>query len=569
MKIIVADDSKTNLVLITGFLEKLGHSVVALTSGEDAIEAFNKDHPDLVILDVAMQGIGGFECARRLRAFNTEVWIPIIFLSANVDDESVATGIDAGGDDYLTKPFSEITLSAKIKAMQRISDMQQKLYETMEKLARLSATDALTGIYNRFYFDRALREKLGIADRYHRSLALLFLDIDNFKLVNDSFGHSVGDLLLKEFARRLQSCLRLDDFIARIGGDEFAVILMEIESLEYAGIVAQKMLDAMVPDFYLDGNNIRIGASIGIACYPYHSTTHGSLLKNADVAMYHAKELGRNNYQYFSEKLNEQYKQHINLEYSLKFALERNELSLTYQPIFNLKTHEVIGLETLLDWNHPKLGRISPDIFIPIAEETGLIAFIGNWVLRNACKQAKLWSLKNRKNFKLAVNLSSQQLLQDKFYQLVLNILDFYELPPHLLELELTETIVMSYKADLIKDVLIKLSELGISIAIDDFGTGYSSLTRLKTLAINTLKIDKTFVQDAITDPNTAIIVNCLITLGKNLNLNVVAEGIETEEQHKFLIENGCLYGQGYLLSRALSVEMAGKLLKEINKISK
>lgn len=557
VKILVADDSKTSLALITGFLEKLGHTVVAFPSGEAAIEAFKADTPDLVILDVVMQGIGGFECARKLRMFHTESWIPIIFLSANIDDESVAAGIDAGGDDYLTKPCSEITLSAKIKAMQRISDMQQTLYDTMEKLAKLSATDALTGIYNRFHFDRSIKEKLAAADRYHHTLALLFIDIDHFKLVNDSFGHHVGDLLLKAFVNRLQPCLRIDDFMARIGGDELAVILTEISSIEDAENVARKILDALSKDFYLDEHNIRVGASIGIAFYPFPNTTHESLLKNADVAMYHAKEVGRNNYQYFSEELNEKYKQHINLEYALKFALERKELTLTYQPIFDLNSSEVIGIETLLDWCHPTFGHISPSIFIPIAEETGLISSIGDWVLKQVCQHARSWLLKDRSNFKIAINLSSHQLLYDKFYQLVVDNLNYYELPPSLFEFELTETIVMSYKTDLLNEALSKLSELGISIAIDDFGTGYSSLTRLKTLSINTLKIDKTFIQDAITDLNTAIIVNCLIALGKNLNLRVIAEGIETIEQRNFLIAKGCSYGQGFLLSKPLSIEKA------------
>jgi diguanylate cyclase (GGDEF)-like protein len=567
VKILVADDSKTNLVLITSSLEKLGHIVTPVESGQQAVDAFNMERPDLIILDVVMEGMGGFECARQIRAINSEDWIPIIFLSASVDDASIAEGIDAGGDDYLTKPFSEITLAAKIKAMQRISDMRQRLYETSMKLAHLSATDALTDLYNRFHFDRTLIEKIAAADRYKRQMALLFIDLDNFKTINDTFGHHIGDLLLKEVSKRVKYSLHVDDFVARIGGDEFAVVLSEISAPEDAGFVANRILDILTPDYYLDGHNVRIGASIGIACYPYPDTTHENLIKNADVAMYHAKELGRNNYQYFTKELNEKYKQHINLEHALRFALERNEIFLTYQPIYDLVSKRIVGLESLLCWDHPKYGLISPSIFVPMAEETGLISTIGGWVLRTACEQAKIWSLKKIVNFKLAVNLSTHQLVQENFFQNVVDILNETEIPPHLIELELTETSVMNYPSESFKGMVKKLRGLGMSIAIDDFGTGYSSLTRLKHLTIDTLKIDKVFVQDAVSNSDGAIIVNCLVALGRNLGMSVIAEGIETEEQLAFLINAGCAKGQGYFLCKPMNVEQATKFLQKMTQV--
>lgn len=564
MKILIADDSKTNLALTTHALERLGHEVIGASNGKDAIAIFKKECPDLIILDVVMNGMDGFETAKKIRAVNTKNWIPIIFLSANVDDESIKKGIDSGGDDYLTKPFSEITLAAKIKSMQRISDMRQELIDTSIRLEKLSSTDPLTGLYNRLQFDRSIIERLSAADRHNRLMGLMFIDIDNFKLINDTFGHHVGDLLLKDVSYRLQSCLRLDDFIARIGGDEFSVILSDTDSIESIGMVAQKMLDALSIDFNLDGHNIRIGASIGIACYPHTTTTKENILKHADIAMYHAKYLGRNNFQYFSDELNTKYKQTINLEYALKFALDREEIFLTYQPIFDLSNNTIVGLEALLCWDHPKFGLVSPSIFVPIAEETGLITSIGNWVIRNVCRQAQAWSLDKIKNFKLAINISSYQLLQENFFEMIIDILNETKLNPKILELEITETTVMSYRADIYRDAIKKLHNIGISIAIDDFGTGYSSLTRLKHLAIDTLKIDKSFIQDAINDKNTAIIVNCLIALGNNLGLKVIAEGIETEKQLQFLKSKGCVYGQGFLLSKPINIDNISQFLKQL-----
>lgn len=566
MKILVADDSKTNLVIITDALTRLGHTVVPASSGKEAIEIFKHDRPDLVILDVVMEGMDGFECAKNIRAINIDDWIPIIFLSANVDDESISKGIDAGGDDYLTKPFSEITLAAKIKSMQRISDMRQKLYDTSQQLYLLSSTDVLTGIYNRLQFDRSIKEVVSAANRYQHLLALLYIDLDNFKNINDTFGHHIGDLLLKEVATRLKSCIRSADFIARLGGDEFAIILSEIKNPEEAGSVAQKIINELAFDYELDNHNIRTSASIGIAFYPLSASTHEDLMLNADIAMYHAKSLRRNNYQYFTEELSEKYKQQINLEHALKFAIERNELVLSYQPIFDIRTKELFGFETLVSWEHPKFGLISPNIFIPLAEETGLMPYIGSWILRKACEQYVECQLDKLKKIKFAVNVSSRQLNHEDFIDEIVDILKVTKVSPDRLELELTESTVMTYTSATLKTIIDKITDIGISIAIDDFGTGYSSLMRLKHLPISTLKIEKSFVQESIVSPNVAIIVNCLIALGNNLGMNVIAEGIETKEQLDFLVDKGCILGQGYFLSRPLT---ADKLINFIHEYTK
>jgi len=564
VKILIADDSRTNVALLSNALHKLGHEVVAASSGREAVALFQLQRPDLLILDVMMENMDGFECARQIRALDSDDWIPIIFLSASVDDASIAKGIDAGGDDYLAKPFSEITLEAKIKAMQRISDMRQKLFETTQKLYLLSSTDALTDVYNRAQFDRSVKEIVATADRYHNQLALLFIDLDNFKNVNDTFGHHIGDLLLTEVAARLKRCVRSVDFVARLGGDEFAVVLSEIKNIEEAAATAKNILAALDADYNLDNHYIRNGASIGIACYPAMAGSVEDLILNADIAMYHAKASGRNNFQYYTQELNQRYRQQINLEHSLKFAIERHEMFLTYQPIFELQSRNLAGVEVLINWDHPKFGVVSPSIFIPIAENTSLINEIGSWVLETACTELSQFPIRTFKKFRFAINISPRQILQEDFYQHIIEILTAKALPPNFLELELTETSVMTYTNPNFQDVLRKLHKAGVSISIDDFGTGYSSLIRLKHLPINALKIEKLFVQDAATNSNGSIIVNCLIALGKNLGMTVIAEGIETQEQLDFLIAKGCPQGQGYYLSKPLTADKLAVFFKNM-----
>jgi two-component system cell cycle response regulator len=303
LKILVADDSRTNLALISDSLKKLGHEVLPAKSGEEAIKIFANTRPDLVLLDVVMDGIDGFECAKKIRQISADDWIPIIFISASVDDESISKGINAGGDDYLTKPFSHMTLAAKIKAMQRISDMRQKLYETTQVLHTLSTTDSLTGAFNRFQFDSIIQEKLSYAKAFDTMFAILFLDLDHFKNINDTLGHQAGDQLLKNVVTRLKAVLSGNDFIARMGGDEFAIILDRIDSEDVAHDTAKKIIASLSDSHDLYGTNVVVGCSIGMCIFPKDGDSHEKLMRNADTAMYYAKSLGRNNYQSFNPKL--------------------------------------------------------------------------------------------------------------------------------------------------------------------------------------------------------------------------------------------------------------------------
>lgn len=562
MRILVADDSRTTLALIVESLKKMGHSVIAVSNGFKAIESYKDKKPDLIILDVIMEGMDGFECAKRIRNIDVEAWIPIIFLSGAVDDENIAKGIDAGGDDYLTKPFSELTLASKIKAMQRISDMRQNLYRITKKLKKISTTDRLTGLYNRLQFEKTIRQKTTEALQNKQSIALLFLDLDNFKTINDTLGHHMGDMLLRQVATRLKSCLRMNDFIARIGGDEFAVILNNIENPKIVSDISQKIIYIIDQPYKLGGVNVSIGVSIGIAYYPSNDTNPESLVINADVAMYYAKSIGRNNYQFFNEELGAQYNKQVDLKNELKIAVDRRELFLKYQPIYDLNTHKIVRVEALINWLHPEFGIIPASVFIPIAEELGLIDGIEKWVLLKVCEQTAEWIKVNISPVKLSVNISPRELLQKDFPEFVATTIKKVNIPAELIEFEITETSVLIY-SELSQQIIKKINSIGVGIVLVDFGTGYSSLMHLKNLQINAIKIDKLFVDDAIDDKHTEMLVKSIIDIGNNLKFDVIAVGIETEEQLGLLIKLGCPQGQGYYLDKPLDAKEIVKLLEK------
>lgn len=390
----------------------------------------------------------------------------------------------------------------------------------------------------------------------------MFIDLDHFKSVNDSLGHLIGDALLKEVAKRLQSCIRLDDFIARLGGDEFAIILSEVEEAKHPEEVAKKILNVISPTYILDGNEVNISCSIGITCYTSSDTISiETLIQNADIAMYHAKESGRNTYQFFNDNLNKRYHEQIDLGTALKSAIESKKLVLLYQPVFNLTTKEIIRMEALVSWAHPRFGRISPSIFIPIAEEMGLMDRLGAWILESACIQGEKWFTEGF-HFKLSINMTPKQLMQRNLQDFVTSTLKDTHIPMNQLELELTETSPLIY-SDIYKNVLNNIHKAGISICLDDFGKTYSSLTHLQRLPISAIKIDKSFISDVTINFNDAMLVKSVIMLGGNLGFDVIVEGIETKEQLDFLIENGCTQGQGYYLCKPKNAEEMTQFLHE------
>ncbi len=434
--------------------------------------------------------------------------------------------------------------------------------ETEERLLFLANYDSLSGLPNRALFRDRLRRAVARAQRNETQVALFFIDLDRFKTINDSLGHHAGDQLLRSVSRRLKQFARKGDTIARLGGDEFTIILEGINDSEDAVKVAEKILELMTPPFRLDGHEIVVTPSIGITIFPNDADDMRNLLKNADTAMYRAKEQGGNCFQFYTSDMNEKAYESLVLETSLRHALEREEFKLYFQPQIDLHTHNIIGIEALLRWDNPERGLLNPNEFIPFTEETGLIEPIGEWVLRTACKEAVHWQQMGLPAFRVAVNLSLRQFVANDFVTLVANVLKETGLEAKYLELEITESF-LAQNVDQTAEVLSNLHQLGVQLSIDDFGTGYSSLSYLKRFPLNTLKIDQSFVRDIMSDPDDATIAEAIIAMGQSLNLNVIAEGVETEEQVCFLRGRGCDWIQGHLVSEPLSSPQFIKWLKQ------
>jgi len=419
-----------------------------------------------------------------------------------------------------------------------------------QEIQQLAFFDVLTGLPNRTLLRDRLEQMLAAAHRDEGHFALMFMDLDRFKYVNDSMGHTIGDKLLQAVAKRILECVREGDTVARLGGDEFVVLLREADSLG-ASTVAEKLIKSIGDPFLIDDIQISTHASIGISLYPTDALDSDTLVKNADVAMYRAKEDGRNNFQFFMPEMNFRANRIFGMERDLHNALEQGEFELHFQPQADLTSGEVCGAEVLIRWNHPEKGRISPADFIPVAEETGQIVRLGEWVLRAACKQLAEWRSRGMPTFPLAVNLSIRQLLQPSLVDLVREVLAENKLAPGDLELEITEGIMMG-DAKAALGFLTKMHEMGVQLSIDDFGTGYSSLNYLKNLPVDKLKVDQSFVRDIETDSSDAAIVRSIISLGHRLDLRVIAEGVETLAELDFLRMRGCDEVQGYYFSRPL-----------------
>ncbi len=435
--------------------------------------------------------------------------------------------------------------------------------QTEKQLEYRAYYDSLTGLPNRLLFRDRLVNSLAAAKRNRVGVAVMYLDVDHFKLVNDGLGHSFGDRLLADVARRLYDSLRASDTISRIGGDEFSILLPEVTSTEAVAGVARKVLESLSKPFRVDGHELFITASVGISCYPNDGEDAEELLKCADAAMYRAKELGRNQAQLFTASMNERYVRRLALEQHLHHALEREELELWYQPVYDRARRRIVSLEALLRWRDPSRGLVLPSEFIGLAEETGMIIPIGEWVIRTAFRQLRQWHEQGLETLRLAVNISAVQLQQRDLVETVRMALEESRLPAHYLELEITESAAM-HNFELTMKVLRDLRALGVGVAVDDFGTGQSSLTYLKHFPIDTVKIDKEFLRDVTSDETAAAIVSYVINLAHTLQLNVVAEGVETEEQYTFLRHYGCDQMQGYLFSQPLPAEEILPFLKQM-----
>jgi diguanylate cyclase (GGDEF)-like protein/PAS domain S-box-containing protein len=430
-----------------------------------------------------------------------------------------------------------------------------------QRIQHLAYHDNLTGLPNRGLLQDRLARSIARAERSGRKVAVLFIDLDNFKNINDTLGHDVGDELLRQVSRRLSECVRLEDTIARQGGDEFIVLLDSLDDGRSASVVAQKILNSLRLPLSLGGTEQHVSGSVGIAVFPEDGRDPQTLMKNADTAMFHGKGLGKNTYQYFTAQMNIAVKRRMTLESALRRAVMQKDFVLHYQPQINLETGEIIAVEALVRWKSEDSGIIMPGDFIPLAEETGLINDIGEWVLREGCRQAKEWLDMGLARRRMAVNLSARQFSDKAFLDMVTRVLAESRLDPTLLELEITESQVMRQTEGMIM-LLNRLSEMGVQLAIDDFGTGYSSLSYLKRLPIQKLKIDQSFIRDITVDPNDTAIVVAIINMAKSLELDTIAEGVETAGQLALLRSKGCREGQGYYFSPPLPAQEVYPLLR-------
>jgi diguanylate cyclase (GGDEF)-like protein/PAS domain S-box-containing protein len=467
-----------------------------------------------------------------------------------------------------TKTDSIIAVGVIVNEITERKQFEQTLRESEENLRLMAFHDMLTGLPNRQLFTDRLLPALENASREQDSVAVLFMDLDRFKNINDTLGHTVGDHLLKETAKRLTHSIRKQDTVARIGGDEFIILLDQINGHRDAVKVARKILKAFGPAFVIDGHKLHVSTSIGIALFPTDGDDVATLLKHADTALYRAKEAGRNNYQMYNKTMGIETSEKLRLENELRLALANDELTMYYQPIVNLKSGEITQVEALIRWQHPTLGLIYPNEFIPLAEETGMVVHMAGTIFKKVARQVVKWQGIGLAKFRVALNLSGRQFMQPSMVERIDTYLKDTGLHPNYLELEITESLAMK-DIELSIKKLQRLKELGVCISIDDFGTGYSSLNYLKRLPIDTVKIDRSFVQNCISDPQDAAIIRAIISMAHSLGLKTVAEGVETEEQRVFLTSIDCDSIQGYLITRPLPAQEFTKFLRQWKKQSR
>ncbi len=525
--------------------ERLAQGLEQLSNGETG----------LVLLDLSLPDSFGLETFAKVYAHAPTV--PIIVLTGN-DDQTVAlSAVKGGAQDYLIK--GRLDRELLLRSMQY--SIERKRYQV--QLEHQANYDALTGLPNRNLLHDRLRQSV-FAQRQARNIAVVFIDLDHFKFVNDSLGHSTGDELLKSMADRLRALLREGDTVARLGGDEFVLILNDQSNEEVIFRALQRITAKVAEPIEIEGKELVVTCSAGISLYPQDGPDVDTLLKNADAAMYRAKDHGRNNFQFYTSEMNERVNERLALENALRHAIDRKEFLLHYQQRVDLKSGNIVGAEALVRWKHPEWGLVRPARFIPLAEETGLIVQIGEFVLREACRQVRAWINEGLRPGVVSVNLSARQFRQEGLVRLVSRVLEETRLDPAYLEMELTESMVM-HNVEAAVATLQGLKSLGVSISVDDFGTGYSSLAYLKALPIDKLKIDRSFVRDigSGASEDEGVLAQAIISLGHNLHLHVVAEGVETDAQVRFLKSHRCDEVQGFFYGEPVEPAAHGRLLSK------
>ena len=594
-RLLIVDDISDNRTILTRRFQRRGFDVVEAECGLTAIELIDKGSFDLVLLDVMMPGMDGIETLKRIRSENSASALPVIMVTAKSESTNIVDALELGANDYVTKPVDFAVALARVntqisrkRAVERVALANEELRKVNEDLERrveertsrlidanqrlkveiadreesqarsqyLAYHDSLTGLGNRLLFKEQLEEALTDDSVASHPLAVLFLDLDGFKAVNDTLGHSIGDLLLKSVAAKLRDILPRTDRIARLGGDEFAILQISAAQPGSSIALAKKIIEVVGQPNSIDGHDVTVGASVGIAIARPGDMNTDNFLKSADLAMYSAKSDGRGTYRMFDPEMDAIVQARRLLERDMRTALAQDGFRLFYQPLVNLQTKKVTAFEALMRWQHPERGMVPPSDFIPVAEEMGLIVQLGEWALRQACAEATEWP----DGICVSVNLSPLQFAKGNLVSSVMSALASAGLPASRLELEITESVLLE-KSERNITILNQLRDLGVRISMDDFGTGYSSIGYLRSFPFDKIKIDQSFVRDLLVDEGSLAIVRAIAGLGVSFGMITTAEGVETEEQMRCLNLEGCIEVQGYLYSRPVPAnEIVGVL---------
>ena len=558
-RILVVDDASVNVLLLERILRGAGYSSVTTTTDPRAVcELHRENRYDLILLDLLMPAMDGFQVMDGLKDIETEGYLPVLVLTAQPAHKLRA--LQAGAKDFLGKPFDQTEVLTRIHNM---LEVRLLLREARRYARLLERYDPLTGLPNRTLFREQLTRALDRSDELEATVAVLVVAVDRFQPVNDALGREIGDALLRGVGDRLVRCLGPMDTAARLEGDAFGLVVVNFGADPHdAGRVATKVRDALRAPFDLEGHDLAVTASMGIAVSPTDAPDADTLMKFADTALHEAKDAGRDTYRFYSAEMNARALGTLALENALRSALEHEEFILHYQPKMRIDTEEWSGAEALLRWERPGYGLILPSEFASVLEDTGLIVPVGAWIIASACEQIGTWARAGLGNIRVAVSVSSRQLLSDGFASSVARAIRENDIAPESLDIEITEGTLMSRKKET-DDVLRKLKSLGVSISIDDFGTGYSSLAYLRRFPIDTLKIDISFIRNVTTDPDDAAITVAIINLARSLKMRVIAEGVETRAQLEFLSRHACDEVQGLFCSRPLPPVDLASLRKE------
>jgi diguanylate cyclase (GGDEF)-like protein len=545
--ILIVDDDRTTRLSLRGCLEQDRYYIEEAHNGAIAVTKCERNIPDMILMNALMEEMNGFEAMSRILKLPSDFKPPILMLTASDDEDVVDMAFEYGATDFIPKPINLHVLRNRVAHLIRTTQAERRIHQ-------LAYHDPLTCLPNRTQFMEKFTQSLHRVKSNNGMLALMFIDLDKFKLINDTQGHEIGDMLLKAVSKRISHCVRTDDLVVRLGGDEFTILLEDIQTSSIAAKVANKICKILAEPFTFMNKAVRAPVSVGISVYPSDGQDINTLMKHADTAMYRAKSHGGSQFQFYEYGMEAELVRRVELERDLRKAIDKGELVLHYQPQIDLKTGNLMGAEALVRWNHPERGFMSPEEFIPLAEESGLIIPLGEWVLNKSCEQIKLWINKGLDLDFVAVNLSGHQMKQAYLLERVKSCLDTNQLDAKHIQLEMTES-VMAVESESCLNLLNGLKEMGISVAIDDFGTGYSSLSYLTKFPVDTLKIDYSFVTNLPSDKDSATVTSGIIALAHKLGMQVIAEGVETKVQRDFLQQEQCDWIQGYLISRPLPPE--------------